>query len=458
VGAQLIHSFIHHSPTIQNIFRVSDIRGVWGDDLDEGAAYLIGRAIVVYLKAKRVLVGRDMRTSSIPLCDALVRGIRDQGADVIDMGLCSTPMFYWATQKYEAGVMVTASHNPPKYNGFKICRDGVHPVWDVALKELEQLVLKADFPACDRQGSYSEISLLPDYIKNNLSFLKTDKKFRIVVDAGNGMGGYVYDGLMKHGPKNLDIIPMYFELDGTFPNHEANPLKSETCKALQQRVLAEKADLGVALDGDGDRIFFIDEKGQWLCADFTTVLIAKQVLAEHPHGRIVYGICQSRIVREEILASGGVPILCKVGHAFYKTKMLETGAAFGAEHSGHFFNAEQQNTENTQVILFRLLNLLAKEGKMLSEAVEPLRRYVKMDEVNFTVKDGKAIMERLRQEYAHAAKDVITLDGLRMEFEDWWFAVRPSNNEPLLRLNLECKTDAMLRERFGELSGKITRK
>jgi phosphomannomutase len=299
------------------------------------------------------------------------------------------------------------------------------------------------------------VALLQEYIKFNVAFLKTDRKFKVVVDAGNGMGGYVYDGLMKYGPKNLEIIPMFFELDGRFPNHEANPLKSETCRQLQERVIAEKADLGVALDGDGDRIFFIDNKGQWLCADFTTVLIAKQVLSERPGVRIVYGICQSRIVREEILAAGGVPLLCKVGHAFYKTKMLETGAAFGAEHSGHFFNPEQQNTENTQIILFRLLNLLAQENKALSELVAPLRRYSKMDETNFTVPNGKEIVERLRQRYAAQAKDIIALDGLRMEFDDWWFIVRPSNNEPLLRLNLEAKSEAMMREKFEEIKRQI---
>jgi phosphomannomutase len=439
------------------IFKAYDIRGVYGDELDEGIAYLVGRAVTSYLNATRILVGRDMRTSSIPLRDALVRGIMDQGADVVDIGLCSTPMFYWATQHFEAGVMVTASHNPAKYNGFKICKNGAFPVGELSgMKEIEALVLAHEFPQPSRKGSYSTADVLKDFLSFNLSFLKTNRSFRVVIDAGNGMGGYTYAALMKRLPKGITIIPMFFEPDGRFPNHEANPLKQETCRQLQERVIAEKADLGVALDGDEDRVFFIDEHGEFLPSDFTTALVAQQVLSEHNGAKILYGICQSRIVPEAIVAAGGTPVMSKVGHANYKVLMKEIGAAWGGEHSGHYFNAEQQNTENTQIIFFRLLNLLAHEGKPFSEVVKPLRKYAKIPETNFETHKAREVMALLEAKYGPAAQSISKMDGLRIDFLEWWFVVRPSNTEPVLRLNLEAKNEQMMNEKLEELRRIIT--
>jgi phosphomannomutase len=446
------------------IFKAYDIRGVYGEELDEGIAYLVGRAVATKLiiqkpstgRIRKVLVGRDMRTSSVPLRDALVKGIRDQGIDVVDVGFVSTPLFYWATQKYEAGVMVTASHNPAKYNGFKICKDGAFPVGEISgMKEIEACVLNQDFAPSEGEGTYREEHVLDEYIQFCLSFLKTEKPFKIVIDAGNGMGGYIYSELMKHVPKNIHIIPMYFEPDGTFPNHEANPLKPETCKELQERVILENADLGVALDGDEDRVFFIDNTGRYLESDYPSALIAEQVLSEKSGSKILYGINQSRIVPDTIKKFGGIPVLNRVGHAFYKVSMAEQKAAWGAEHSGHYFNPEQQNTENTVIIFFRLLNLLAKEEKSFAELVNPLRRYAKISETNFDVADPKASVAKLQQEYAHQKAEVTTIDGLRMDFADWWFCVRPSNTEPVLRLNMEAKDEHMLKQKLEELSHKI---
>jgi phosphomannomutase len=445
------------------IFKAYDIRGVYGEELDEGLAYLIGRAAAMMMIRKqstdrtaKVLVGRDMRTSSIPLRDALVRGIRDQGVDVVDIGLCSTPMFYWATQGYEAGVMVTASHNPAKYNGFKMCKDGAFPVGEISgMKDIERMVFEQDFPSADRHGDYEEREVLDAFIAFNMSFLKTDRPFKVVIDAGNGMGGYVYEALRKRLPPQVHIIPMYFEPDGTFPNHEANPLKAETCKELQERVVLENADLGVALDGDEDRVFFIDNKGEYVPADFTTALIAEQVLDEKPGATILYGICQSRVAREEIERHGGKAIMNRVGHAFYKIGMVEHKAAWGGEHSGHFFNSEQQNSENTQIIFFRMLNLLAEKDSSLSEMLKPLKRYAKIHETNFEVQDAKGIIAKLQEEYVPSAREHTTMDGLRMDFDDWWFCVRSSNTEPLLRLNMEAKDKVMLDAKLTELSAKI---
>lgn len=435
------------------IFKAYDIRGVYGTELDEKIAYRIGRAVALFANAKKMLVGRDMRTSSIPLRDELVRGLRDQGVDVVDIGLCSTPMFYWATQNYDAGVMVTASHNPGKYNGFKICKAGARPVGEVnGMKDIAKLAIEGKFPEAKRQGSYAEEYVVDGYLKFNLSFLRTDKPFKIVIDAANGMGGYEYGKILPLLPRSFRITPMFFEPDGTFPNHEANPLKTETLHGLQQRVLSEKADLGAAIDGDGDRIVFIDDKGTVISSDYTTALIAQQVLAEKPGATILYDIRQSRITPETILACGGKPLMTRVGHAFIKIAMRESGGAWGGELSGHFYNSEMQNCENTQIIFFRLLNLLAAKDKRLSELVGPImKHYAKIDETNFTVADAKGLIARLDAKYSPEAITVSRIDGVRIDFADWWFNVRASNTEPLLRLNLEARTPELMRKKVAEL-------
>ncbi len=439
------------------IFKAYDIRGIYGTELSEDLAYRIGRAVTIFTEAKKILIGRDMRLSSVPLCDALVRGVREQGAEVLDIGLCSTPLFYWATQKFKAGVMVTASHNPSQYNGFKICKDGAQPVGkESGMDQIKELVLQQRYPDNRQQGAYAAESVLDAYLKFNLTFLKVDKLFKIVVDAGNRMGGLTYGQMMGVIPKNIQIVPMFFDLDGRFPNHEANPLKVETLKQLRNRVLSEKADLGVALDGDGDRIAFVDNKGEYVPSDITTALIAQQVLMEQPGATILYDIRQSRVTPETIIAAGGKPVMTRVGHAFIKMAMRENKAVWGGELSGHFYNAEVQNCENTQIILFRMLNLLSDKRQTLSELVEPLkRRYSKIAEINFSIPDAKAVIGRLEKEYAPRALTASYLDGLRIDFQDWWFNVRSSNTEPLLRLNMEAKSPELLKDKFEELKGRI---
>ncbi|MBI2546780.1 phosphomannomutase/phosphoglucomutase [Candidatus Woesearchaeota archaeon] len=445
------------SHRISELFKAYDIRGIFGEALTEEIAYRIGRAIVKYLSAEKVLVGRDMRTSSIPLRDALVRGITEQGADVVDIGLCSTPMFYWATQGFKAGVMVTASHNPGKYNGFKICKDGAFPVGEsTGMKEIQELVIKNVFPESKIKGEYSKQDVLDQFLEFNLSFLKTRKKFKIVIDAGNGMGGYVYGELLKKLPDSIKIIAMYFEPDGTFPNHEANPLKTETLRELQARVVEEDADLGIALDGDEDRIVFVDNKGDYIASDYTTALLAEEILAEHPGATILYDIRQSRVTPDAILALGGKPIMTRVGHSLIKAAMREHKAPWGGEFSGHFYNAEQQNTENTQIIMFRMLNLLAGKNATLEEVSRPLRtKYAKIDETNTEVSNPDEVIALLDAAYSQSAQSVSRIDGIRVDFADWWFNVRKSNTEPLLRLNLEAISKDLLQQKAEELLGII---
>lgn len=447
---------IQHAET-KNIFKAYDIRGIYGTELNEDLAYKIGRAVVRFTDAKKILIGRDMRVSSVSLRDALVRGILEQGADCVDIGLCSTPLFYWATQKFEAGVMVTASHNPSKYNGFKICKDGARPVGkESGMDEIKALVFRKYFSLIKRQGIGSKESVLDAYLKFNLGFLKTARPFKIVVDAGNGMGGYTYARLMELLPKTIQMIPLFFELDGTFPNHEANPLKIETLKQLQAKVLSEKADMGVALDGDGDRIAFVDNEGKYLPSDITTALIAQQVLSEHPGAAILYDIRQSRVTPETITEAGGKAVMTRVGHAFIIEAMREHKGAFGGELSGHFYNAEVQNCEDTQMLLFRMLNLLSSKNLTLAELARPLKkRYAKIPETNFSVSDAAGAIMRLEQEYAPKAVTVSRLDGVRIDFKDWWFNVRASNTEPLLRLNLEADTPGLLEIKLDKLKKKI---
>ena len=319
------------------IFKNYDIRGVYGTELTDEIAYKIGRALVVFLNAPEVVVGHDMRTSSSKLNEALVRGIMEQGANVVDIGLCSTPMLSFAVQSYMAGVMITASHNPSEYNGFKLCKEKAMPIGEInGMLEIKRLVLENTFKNPAKKGSYKKIDVLVPFLRFSLSFLSTQRPFKIVVDAVNGMGGFTYGELMNLLPANIQLVPMFFEPDGTFPNHEANPLKSETLKALQKKVIEQEADLGVGLDGDEDRIIFVDNEGNVVHSDHTVSLLLQDVLPEKPEGTVLYNVVQSRIVPEMIRSYGGIPIMVKVGHTNIKHYMREYGACFAGDHSGHY--------------------------------------------------------------------------------------------------------------------------
>lgn len=436
----------------EHIFKNYDIRGVYGTELTDEVAYRVGRALVTFLGVSEVVVGHDMRKSSPAISKALMAGIMDQGANVVDIGLCSTPMLYWTVQSYPAGVMITASHNPGQYNGLKMCK-GAMTIGEInGMFDIKRLALENNFSEPAKKGSYKKIDVLLPFLRFSLSILNTKKPFKIVVDAGNGMGGFTYGELMQLLPANIQLVPMFFEPDGAFPNHEANPLKTETLRALQKKVIEEEADLGMALDGDDDRIVFVDNEGQPVHSDYTVSLLIQQILTEKPEGTVLYNVVQSRIVPEMIRSYGGISIMVKVGHTNIKHYMREYGAVFAGDHSGHYYNSEQSNTENTMIILFRLLNYLSTKESTFAQLVAPLRaEYAKIEETNFEVSDPKSVVDQLRGMYSKEAWNVSNIDGVRIDFEDWWFNVRPSNTEPLLRLNMEARNTDVLSQKLEEL-------
>ncbi|MBI5881061.1 phosphomannomutase/phosphoglucomutase [archaeon] len=426
----------------ESIFKAYDIRGVYPTELDEDATYKIGRAFVSFLRCKQVVVGQDMRKSSHSLFSSLTKGLTDQGADVIDIGNCDTPFFYFCTAKYEAGIMVTASHNPAKYNGFKFCRDGTIPIGgDSGMEDIKRLAVKGKFPEAKKKGNITKKDMMQDFIAHNLKFLNKKvkgKRLKIVIDTGNGMGGFTFPKVFKN--VDVDLVPLYFDIDMSFPNHEANPLKLENVKDLQKLVVKEKADFGVSIDGDCDRCMFIDEKGDYVSSDFATALIAKQLLKTHKKALFLYDLRSSWAVKEFIEENGGRTKMCRVGHAFIKAQMRKEDALFAGELSGHLYFKESVWAESTIAATFLIMNMLREEKKKLSELVSPLKRYFASGEINSEVRDKEGKMKELVALFKKDAKSVSYLDGIRLEFEDWWFNVRPSNTEPLLRLNLEAQS------------------
>jgi phosphomannomutase len=444
------------------IFKAYDIRGIVGKDLDEELAYRVGRAFVRVTKTagKTVLIGRDMRTTSEPLAAATVRGMTEEGADVVDADLTSAPLFYFAAKSYPAGVMVTASHNPKEYNGFKLCREQAIPIsYDTGIDKIEELVREGKFgPPAKKRGKVTKREFLETFLGFNLKFLNITKPVKIVIDAGNGMGGYEYGALRERFAKGkrplIEIVPLYFELDGGFPNHEANPLKEETLATLQAQIRKEKGvTLGLALDGDGDRCVFLDEKGEIVTADLSTALIARELLKAHKGATIMYDLRSSRVVPETIVAAGGKPFMYRVGHAYIKAKMREGRMLLGGELSGHFYPSEANYTENTMYALFQVLNLMEETDKKMSELVAPLRKYSHSGEINSEVKDADGVLRRAEAKYRRlpGVKDVSHIDGLRIEYPTWWFNLRKSNTEPVIRLNLEAETQQEMEQRRDEL-------
>jgi phosphomannomutase len=433
----------------EGIFKAYDIRGVFGKEFGAEFAYALGRSFVSFLTARTVVVGCDARKSSPALFKELVRGITDQGANVIDIGLCSTPMFYFAVAKYkyDGGIMVTASHNPAEFNGFKLTREQAIPIGDDSgLSDIKKFV-QGSFKTPKAKGRLIKQDIISDYCKHVLSRVSHMDKFKVVVDAGNGMAGHTEPRIFASLP--VKLIPMYFEVDMSFPNHEANPIKFETLKELQKRVVKEKADIGIAFDGDVDRVFFVDEKGGIVPGDFTTALIAEALLEEHPGSTVLYDLRSSWVVKETILANKGVPEMCRVGHAFIKRQMRSTGAIFAGELSGHFYYRDNFYTESAIITALKIMELMTKKKKRLSELVAPLRKYFQSGEINTQVKDAKAILTRVEKQFE--GKKISHLDGLMVENRDFWFNIRPSNTEPVVRFTAEAKT----KERLKEIQEKV---
>ncbi|MBI1870928.1 MAG: phosphomannomutase/phosphoglucomutase [Chlamydiae bacterium] len=437
------------------IFKAYDIRGIYPTQINEEIAYKIGYAISKVFEKGTVAVGRDMRTSSLSLFQHLTSGLNDGGVDVIDVGLISTPMINFTTAhyQYDGGVMITASHNSKEYNGVKLCRWGAYPVsYKTGIAEIEKKVqfLKKIEPAPKKGKIYTK-DVIDDYVQHVLKFAKKIKKLKIVVDAGNGMGGLIAPKLLDFFP--CEVIPLYFELDGTFPHHDANPLEPENMRDLQKAVLEHKADLGAAFDGDADRVMFVDNEGKIVSADVATALIAKEFLECHPGETVLYDLRSSWIVKEEIEKYGGKAQMCRVGHAFIKQALREANGIFAGELSGHYYFRDNFFADSAAIAFVMMLNVLSKDGKSFASRIKPLKRYASTGELNSKVKDPDSLMSQIEKKFSGGR--VFHLDGLSIEFKDWWFNLRKSNTEPLLRLNVEAKTPELLKEKSGEILGMI---
>lgn len=437
-------------PFNPTIYRSYDIRGVVPQELDETDAELIGRAFVVFTGAKKVLVARDMRTTGQAMHTALIAGLTAQGADVIDIGMATSPLFYYSVWQSGAdgGMMVTASHNPGKYNGFKMTRGQAVPISkDTGILAIRDLVEKKSFPPVEKPGTVTTQEHLAGYLDYALAGADKVKPMKIVIDYGNGMCGLLAPHIKKYLPQ-VEIIGMYDELDGSFPNHEANPLEEKNMRDLQKRVQTEGADVGVAFDGDGDRVGFTDERGITVPGEFITAILAQEVLKEHPGATILYDLRSSWATREAITAAGGVPNMSRVGHSYIKDQMRADNAVFAGEMSSHFYFQEYY-AESAVRAMVLLLRVISGAGQPLSELVKPLQKYAKTPELNFEVDNKQELIDEAKRRYADGKQ--FALDGLSIEYADWWFNIRASGTEPLLRLNMEAKTPELLAEKKQEL-------
>jgi phosphomannomutase len=425
---------------VPGIFKAYDIRGIVPDELQPELARKIGRAFIDYLGAESIAIGRDMRDSSPDFASALCEGAMAGGAKVFDIGMTTTDMVYFAVPHFElsGGAMVTASHNPKQYNGFKLVREGALALsGEAGIKEIKEWILSdREFP--DKPGGGRvEKDVLPDYVRHVRSFIdpRLLKPLRVVMDAANGMAGAVAPAIFADLP--LERIDMYFEPDGSFPNHEPNPLLEENRREVIDKVRERKADLGIAWDGDGDRCFFIDDGGEFVPGDFLTALLGEAFLLKEPGATIIYDARASWAVKDTVEGLGGSALMNRVGHAFIKKRMREERAVFGGEISGHFYFRENYFADNGMIPALLILELISKKGKKLSELLAPLReKYFISGEINSTISDVPAVLARLESLYGDGR--VSKLDGLSVEYSDWHFNVRPSNTEPLLRLNLEA--------------------
>lgn len=453
------------------IFKAYDIRGVTPSEFDVGDARRIAKVLSKLYQPKRVLVGRDMRTSSPGLEEACIEGFITSGVEVVKIGMCSTPMFNFAVGSadgaFDLGVMITASHNPAKYNGMKLVKGNCTPIGQGSGMEEIKATVTSNEPLLDaaKLGSVSEDpTVLERYLQkviteaNMPAVLPT---WRLAVDAGNGMNGILLPKLTKQFPR-MEWYSLFWEPDGTFPNHEANPLKVETLELLQEKVQRYGCAFGVAFDGDGDRVGFVDETGAAIPGDMLTALFAREMIALKGPGKVLYDLRSSWAVPELIESLGGTSEMCKVGHAHIKRQMRETGAIFAGELSMHFYFGDFYNCEASDFAMLLMMKLVTREQKPLSQIWKTLQKYHHSGEINFTVTDAKAVMTQIAEQFSAQQPQVSTLDGIRLEFRDpanpsndWWFNLRASNTEPLLRLNLEAKTQEKMQAHLDELKALI---
>lgn len=445
----------------ESIFKAYDIRGTYPDQLDEDLARDIGRAFVTHLglSGSRVVVARDMRLSGEDLKRSFIEGVTGAGADVLDLGMVSTDALYFAVGHLEepGGAMITASHNPKNYNGFKLCReDAIALSGELGIGQIRDLITSAKLPeAAEYPGSVEESDIAEDYAEHCLGFIDTEglRPLKIVVDAGNGMAGKMLPPIFERLP--FEYVPMYFELDGSFPNHPPNPIEPENVVELQERVRRENADFGVAFDGDADRCFIVDEKGETIAGDVLAALIAKNVLEKEPGATIIYSAVCSKAFPELVEREGGRPVRTKAGHSIIKPQMRERDAAFGGEHSAHFYFRDNFFADSGIIAMLKVAELVGRQQGPISDLISPIDPYVRSGEINSEVDDQDATMRKVEEAFSeneHATID--HLDGLTVDLGGWWFNLRPSNTEPLLRLNVEASDGETLdreRDRLLEL-------
>ena len=439
------------STGIPNIFKAYDIRGLVGTELTPDFSFATGAAFARFIIQERepgtIVIGEDMRPSSPQLADAFSAGVTSLGLDVIRIGLASTDMLYFAAGKLNMpGAMFTASHNPAEYNGIKLCLSGARPIGkESGLLAIENFVRSGSPISFGNIGKESERNLLADYVKHLHTLVDVSgiRKLKVVIDAGNGMAGYtapaIFEGL------NVEVIPMYFELDGSFPNHEANPIEAKNLKDLQKAVKKHGADIGLAFDGDADRCFLVDEKGETVNPSDLTALIADRELKNHPGSTIIYNLISSRTVAEVVEENGGTALRSRVGHSYIKAMMAESGAIFGGEHSGHFYFKDFWRADSGALAALHAIAALGTSKGSLSKLLKPYQRYFSSGEINSKVKDAQLTMSEIEKKYAQLDSVTVDhLDGLTVKGDTWWFNLRPSNTEPLLRLNVEAKSLARM--------------
>ena len=440
---------------LSGIFKAYDIRGVVPDQLDEDAARRIGAAFAHWSRAPRIAVGRDVRPSSPGLAAAFSGGVASRGVGVMDLGLASTDLLYLASGQLDVpGCMLTASHNPPHYNGLKLCLAGAAPVGqDTGLREIRGLAERDEYPPAPGRGTIEPADLLDRYVEHVVGFVDVSglRPLTVVADTANGMGGLVVPAVFDRLP--FKLVPLYFELDGTFPNHPADPIDPGNQRDLVAAVTEHGADVGLAFDGDADRVFLVDERAEGVSGSLVTALVAEAMLERHPGSRIVHNLICSWVVPEVIRERGGEPIRTRVGHSFIKQVMAETGAVFGGEHSGHYYFREHYRADSGLIAALLVLERLSAADVPLSELLQPYRRYHASGEINSVVADQAGSIGRVARAFADGRQD--RLDGLTVEYDDWWFNVRPSNTEPLLRLNVEARTPELLEDRTAAVLATI---
>jgi phosphomannomutase len=437
------------------VFKAYDVRGIYPDDLDEAGAYAIGRAYVEEFEPSRIAVGRDMRSSSPQMAAAVIRGAADAGAEVLDLGLVGTEMVYFAVGELglDGGIEVTASHNPKEYTGMKIVRRGALPVGgESGLLDVRDRAVTIGEPASGvAEGRVSAYDIWPTYVDRVMSFIDVSsvRPLKVVIDAANGMAGAMLPPVLERLP--IEAVRCYFDPDGSFPNHEPNPLLPENREFIVRKTLEEGADLGVAFDGDADRCFFVDDTGEFVPGDFATALLAESLLAKEPGAKIIYDVRASWAVPETIERAGGVPLMNRVGHAYIKHRMRKEDAAFGGEVSGHYYFREFSQADSGVVPFLLMLELVSKRGQKLSEILKPYRdTFFITGEINTPVADVALKLQELKEHYS-AEGTVSHLDGVSVDADDWHFNVRPSNTEPLLRLNLEARSQEKMEAKRDEV-------